>query len=323
MSHKKMNLLKLFRPRTKLFCSVLQEYFAHKARTVKDSTIEKHQYFYQNIIRFLAESELSQVQTHEIKIKHMEMLREWLYQKRKCTTGHASRHIEHCQAAFDYAVMMEYYTHNPIDVIKCQRDYTGEPVALNEMEIAKIANAEFSSEHWKLVKDLFLFQCYTGLNYMDLWLYVIVEDRGIKWVTSPLGRGKNNKPYSVELNEYAEFIHEKHNGEYKHITNQGMNRVLKKIAFALNINKELSTSVGRKTYATLRYNQGMSVDGIADELGNTPRVLNKHYLVRGKQRIIAEIDRLQGVPLLAAIKSSRTRVVTETVAFSILFQLFA
>lgn len=298
MAHK-MDLFKLFRPRTKLFTVVMREYFAHKARTVKDSTIEKHSYFFKNIDHFLKESGLEQVQVHEVKIKHMEQLREWLYANKKSSVGHASRHIEHCQGAFDYAVMMEYYTHNPIDVIKCQRDHMGQPVALNEIEIAKIFKADFSSAKWKLVKDLFLFQCFTGLNYMDLWLYQITEEDGIKWITSPLGRGKNNKPYSVQVNEHSARIHEKHKGDFPHITNQGMNGILKKIAFSLNIDKELSTSVGRKTYATLRYNQGMSVDGIADELGNTPTVLNKHYLVRGKQRIRAEIQRLEGVPLLS------------------------
>lgn len=298
-----MSLLNLFRVKSPLFEKVLREYFAFKARGLKDSTLEKHRCFYNNIARFLMENNLLQIQIHEVKVKHMEQMRQWLLDNvrscrkgKACTLEHASRHIEHCQNAFDYAVLMEYYSHNPIDVIKCQRDKTDEPVPLDKNEVAKIQNSKFSSKLYRLVVDLILFQSFTGINYIDLWTYEIKFDQGMWWITG--GRGKNGNPYSAEFNQFAREIHEKYNGVFPHITNQAYNRVLKKIAFALNIDKDITSGVGRKTYATLRYDQGMSVDAICDEIGNTPSVLNKHYIVRGKNRIKNEIERIKGTPFL-------------------------
>lgn len=293
--------MQLFRPKTPAFCRVLREYFAQKAKGVKDSTIEKHLYFYNNIQRFFEETGQANIQIQDVKIKHMEQLRQWLYDQKKCTIGHASRHIEHCQAAFDYAVLMEYYTYNSIDAIKCQRDKTPDPVALDQFEIAKLHNAEFSSKTWKQVRDMFLFQCFTGLSFMDLWLYTIEKDGEVEWVTSPVGRGKNGKPYSAHFNEFAKPIHEAYNGKFPEITNRGYNRILKKIAFSVNISKDLSSHTGRKTYITLRWNQGVSMEGLCEETGDTPSVLNKHYLVKGRERIKREIESLKGVPLLARL----------------------
>jgi integrase/recombinase XerD len=294
-----MKFLSLFRPKTIPFLSLLRQYFAHKAKGVTGSTIEKHFFFYQNIEKYFTGIGSVNIQTHEIKIRHMEELRQWLYDDRKVSIGHASRHIEHCQSAFDFGVLMEYYTHNPIDVIKCQRDKAEIPIALTPQEISKIQRANFSSKSYKLIQDLCLFQCFTGLNYMDLWIYEITSEEGIEWVTSSMGRGKNGKTYSAEFNELARAIHNKYEGAFPSISVQSYNRILKRIAFCLNIEKDLSTSIGRKTYATLRYNQGMTLETISDELGNTPAVLNKHYIQRSKNRIKKEIDRISGTPFLA------------------------
>lgn len=303
-----MNLFSLFRPKSKVFTELLKEYFS-SLKGISDSTRQKHSYYYANIVRFLNSSSLSQIQIHEIKIRHMEFMRSWLLdniksckRNRKCTLEHASRHIEHCQAAFDYAVMMEYYTYNPIDVIKCQRDKVNEPQSLESPEIMKLLNANFTSKLWTMTADYILFLCFTGLNYMDLWIFNIEEDtiivdgkpQIIEWVTSQIGRGKNNKPYSTQFHPEAKRIYKKYNGQFPIITNQAMNRVLKKIAFSLNIDKELSTSIGRKTYSTLRFDQGMSFDAISDELGNTPEILKKHYRTRSKARLKNEISKLKG-----------------------------
>jgi len=294
-----MKLFNLFN-KTPEFAPILKEYFSHHGRGLKDSTIEKHLFYYQNIERFLNEN-YPGIRIGDIRVKHMEHLRTYILEARACKIGHASRHIEHCKAAFDYAVLMEYHDRNPISAIESKRDKIKEPVSLTETEIKKIINHNFKSKGWQLAADLFLFQCFTGLSYIDLWLYKIEEEKIggeiYRWVTSAHGRGKNNKPYHSELNEYAETIHNKYNGEFPKMTNQSYNRLIKRISFSLNIHKDLSSHNARKTYATLRWMQGRSLDSIADELGNSPEMTRKRYITPGRDRVRNESVRLRGIPL--------------------------
>lgn len=294
-----MKLFNLFN-KSPQFIPILKEYFSHHGRGLKDSTIEKHLFYFQNIERFLNEN-YPDIRIGDIRVKHMEHFRTYILETKACKIGHASRHIEHCKSAFEYAILMEYHDRNPISAIACQREKLKEPVSLTEAEIKKIMAHNFTSSNWQLTVDLFLFQSFTGLSFIDLWLYKVeverMGDQVYKWVTGPDGRGKNNKPYHSELNEYAEAIHNKYDGKFPKITNQFYNRTIKKIAFALNISKDLSSHNARKTYATLRWIQGRSLDSIADELGNSPEMTRKRYITPGRERVRNESIRLRDVPL--------------------------
>lgn len=295
-----MNLFSLFTPKTETFLKVLQEYFTHITPGKKDSTLDKYGFFYNTIRNFMRATNREGIQLHEIKVKTMEEMRAWLHAEKPRTGEHVSRHIEHCQAAFDYAIMMEYIRYNPIVAIKVIREKLPEPVSLDQKELAKLMKTQFSTPNRQLVLDLFLFQCFTGLSYIDLWLYEIETDYithegkkiQVQFVTSKAGRGKNSKPYSSQLNIYAKAIHDKYDGKFPTITNQGYNKLLKKITFSLNISKDLSTHNARKTYSTLRYKQGMSMEGLADEMGNTPAMLKKHYITNSRDRIKRDIQQL-------------------------------
>jgi len=293
-----MDLLRIFR-RSKPLLEVLSEYFTKKGIGLKESTHEKHKFYYKNIELFLASKKKSDIMLHEVKPPLMEELRVWLYETRSsCSKGHASRHIKHCKEAFRHAVKLGYYSHNPIEAVEIENDKTNEPVSLKPQEIYKLLRAEFTNKNFDLVTDLFLFQCFTGLSYIDLWKYEIKKENGIDWITSPEGRGKNGRIYWVEFNDYAADIHEKYGGHFPQITNQSYNRTIKKIALRLGINKELSTHDARKTFATLKYKQGYSIESIADQLGNTPDTTRKHYITKGNDRIKSESRRLIGTSFL-------------------------
>lgn len=292
------SIYSLFFASTKSFLFVLKEYFASVAPGLSDSTLDKHHFYFNNIENFLTENELINIELHQVKVKHMEEFRAWLHLNKDCSKDHASRHIAHCQQAFNYAMIREYYTHNPISVIKRKKDKDKEVVSLEQAEINKLLSHDFTTPIRILATDLFLFQCFTGLSYIDLWTYEIKKDfligkNPIYWVTSEQGRGKNHEPYKAQFNEFAKAIHDKYEGKFPKITNQAYNRTLKKIAFSLNISKDITTHTGRKTYATFRYDQGLSIEGIAYELGNTPVVVWKNYLKKTGKRVKTEISNLK------------------------------
>lgn len=293
------------------FSKALAEYFAKEGVGLKDSTLEKHKFFFNNIVAFLQEKNLHDIMIHELRPRHMEAFRLWLYETRpSCSKEHASRHIKHCIGAIKLAVKLEAYIYvcgikwrpvvNGIELVESEKDKSAEPVSLTSEEVRRIINYKPISKSHALAIDLFLFQCFTGLSYMDLWLYEVVDEGGHLWVTSANGRGKNGNAYWSEYNDHAKVIHEKYNGEFPEITVQAYNRAIKAIALKLAINKELSSHNARKTFATLKYIQGHSIESIADQLGNDPKTTQKYYITRSNDRTKGEIKRLGDVPLLKA-----------------------
>lgn len=308
---KKLNraVLKIFfgsRP----FVKVLNEYFKLLSRGKKGKTILNYEGFETNITEYFDSIGFKAVVLHELKPKHMESMRMWLFENLpRCSKNHASRHINHCIGAFEYAKKLGYIKDNPISGIQTEQDELSEPVSCSIGEIQKFLNSGYLNYTWQLVVDLFLFQCFTGISHMDLWLFQLEEETvknkegnwiKIKLVTSGEGRGKNGKPYSAYLNKHAEAIYKKYKGKFPKISYSTYYTTLKKICFDLNITKDLSTHNGRKTYASLRLNQGISLEALEQEMGNTIKTLKKHYLPTSRVRVKRESVKLMDEPFLQA-----------------------
>lgn len=278
------------------FLTVLQEHLNTEAVTNKltQKTIEKHLYQFNNIKDWLQKSGLTDLLVNEVKLKHMEALRFWLHDNIKsCSLDHSSRHLRLCRSACDYAVSREYMEYNRITSVKLRRSPTKDIVSLDVTDIKKF-EGYYCKEipQRNEIRDLFLFQCYTGLSYMDLWLFNIVEDRGA-WITCQTGRGKTKKVYWAEFSLKAKRLLDKYNGVLPHISNQTYNRSIKKIAVQLGVKKTLTTHTGRKTFATLKRHEGYSIPAISGMLGNTEEVTRKHYVSPGKELIMTEMKRVK------------------------------
>lgn len=289
-------LLALFRRKADKqykFTDVVKE-FIDKTTTeqnLTEATIGKYQCLYNNVSLFLHSVRMQDCYLPEIKVRVMEDFRFWLHKNLKtCTVSHCSRHIEFCKRVMKYAVLMEYIEHSPIEPLETKRDPDKEVIHLEQMELTKMLKANFKNDIYNMVTDLYLFQCFTGLSYGDLWSYEILQDGKFTWITDK--RNKTGKTYCVEYTPLARSISDKYNGQLPRITNQGYNRILKEVALLLNINKHLTTHTARKTFATRKNNEGYSLETIADMMGNTPQVARKHYIKGSRERLKNEISKL-------------------------------
>lgn len=284
-----------------LFIDVIRDYLNNEQVTKKltQKTIEKHQYKFNNIERWLIESKNKKLLITQVKIKHMEDLRYWLHKNIKpCSHDHSSRHLRLCRESVNFAVSREYLEYNPINSIKIRRSPSKEITSLEAHEVKKFENYKnINRPQWDEIRDLFLFQCFTGLSYVDLWSFQIIEDSGITWVTCSTGRAKTKKAYWAEFIEKARDILNKYNGSLPVVSNQTYNRSIKKIANDIGIKKRLTTHIGRKTFATLKRHEGYSLPAISDMLGNTEEVTRKHYVSPGKELILNEILKIRRIRL--------------------------
>lgn len=160
------------------------------------------------------------------------------------------------------------------------RDYlTGE-------ELARLATKRFSKK-LSVVRDLFLFSCYTGLSYADtvkLQAGDVVLENGETWIQTH--RIKNNNRVRVPLLPPAKLLiahYENHprRPEGKllpNISNQKANSYLKDITRELGLNKRLTYHCARHTFATtVTLTNGVPLETVGQMLGHRSIKSTQHY----------------------------------------------
>ena len=129
---------------------------------------------------------------------------------------------------------------------------SGNRIDLSPKDLQKMYNyyfSEFIPEEWKLVLGYFLFSAFTSIR----WTQVIERSRKEVINTNYINFfvNKTNKRQSISLNQRAkDIVAHTPNLFNDKLTNQYVNRELKKITKALNISKQVTFHVARHTFAT-------------------------------------------------------------------------
>ena len=131
---------------------------------------------------------------------------------------------------------------------------------LTMAEIEIIDNASFEVERLNLIKDIFIFSCYTGLAFRETYDLtpdqIIVDDDGEHWLT--ITRQKTNKDFKIPLLPKAVGIIEKYRNHPISIrrgtlipipSNQKMNAYLKEIGDICGIKKKLHHHLASKSFS--------------------------------------------------------------------------
>jgi site-specific recombinase XerD len=179
---------------------------------------------------------------------------------------------------------------NPYSEFVNKKGNSKDPVFLFEEEIKLIIDYNPSGvlkERISKVKDLFLFQCFTGLSYADMSNFsrlLIVDNDGMKEIHG--FRQKTKQRYVALFLPIAEGIAEKYDYKLPVITNQKYNEYLKQLAQGAGISKPITSHAGRHTFATYMINKGISIESVSKILGHSNIRMTQHYArVLGKTAI--------------------------------------
>lgn len=162
-------------------------------------------------------------------------------------------------------------------------------IALNKEELKSIADKQFVTEKLQIVRDVFLFSCYTGLAYVDVsQLKRNQIERGFDnelWLDTK--RKKTDAPTRLPLLPKAVEILKKYEGHEKCkisnqvlpvYSNQKMNDYLKEIAFLCDIKKTLTFHIARHTFATtVTLSNGVPIETVSKMLGHKSIKQTQHY----------------------------------------------
>lgn len=138
-------------------------------------------------------------------------------------------------------------------------------------ELKKVKDAQIDSETICRVRDLFIFQAYTGISYADLAKFNFkrdVQKRGNKYVILDI-RLKTEENYFIVLLSPAMEILKKYDYVLPIISNQQYNLRLKIVADYAGLDRNLTVHMSRHTFATMCLNNGVKMENVSKMLGHT------------------------------------------------------
>jgi len=148
---------------------------------------------------------------------------------------------------------------------------------LTDEEILRVANKDLGIQRLELVRDIFIFSCFTGLAYIDVANLtpdhiVTMDDK--QWIMTK--RQKTSVETNVLLLDIPRAIIAKYSHKtyrdgklFPVLTNQKTNSYLKEIADLCGIKKKLTFHLARHTFATMSLSKGVPIESVSKMLGHT------------------------------------------------------
>lgn len=212
----------------------------------------------------------------------------WFRTVRKCQHNSIIKYLTYFKKIVLLCVKRQWLRQDPFAEFSLARRETTRPF-LTEAELGKVAKKVFPTERLGVVRDIFLFSCYTGLSYADVQKLkrdeIIIGIDGEKWINTT--RQKTESPTRVPLLPFPLSILKKYSKnpicEIKGtvlpiLSNQKMNAYLKEIAEVCGINKQLTFHIARHTFATtVTLSNGVPIESVAKMLGHKNLKQTQHY----------------------------------------------
>lgn len=212
----------------------------------------------------------------------------WLRSVRNCANNTAVKYIKNFNKIIKLCLANDWLDKNPFANYKSKVKEV-ERVYLSEEEIQNIIEKDFKTERLSLVRDIFLFSCFTGLAYIDVKnltkSHISIGIDGEKWIFTH--RQKTETASKIPILPVTQMIidkytdHPKSNNEDRLLpilTNQKMNAYLKEIAGVCEIEKELTFHIARHTFATtVTLTNGVPIESVSKMLGHKNLKTTQHY----------------------------------------------
>lgn len=178
---------------------------------------------------------------------------------------------------------------------------------LTEEEIRTIKNKDFIGKGLNLVRDIFIFSCYTGLAYIDIFNLtkeqITIGVDGNIWIIT--NRQKTGINSNIPLLPIAEEIIKKYenhplvsnSGKLLPVySNQKVNEYLKTIADNCNINKKLTFHCARHTFATtVTLSNNVSMESVSKMLGHKSIKTTQHYAKILDKKVSEDMNNLKKI----------------------------
>lgn len=216
----------------------------------------------------------------------------------------AMKHIKRLRRMVTLAYRMEWIDRDPfvnfkIKIEKKEREFlTGE-------ELKSIESLSSKIERLVVVRDLFIFSCYTGISYSDIvrltTLNIVKGIDGHSWISGK--RIKTGTPFKIPLLPKASILVDKYEDDFRtsnndnllpKLSNQKLNSYLKEIADHCGIRKNLTFHMARHTFATtVTLTNGVPIETVSKLLGHTKLVTTQIYARVVEHKVSQDMEKLK------------------------------
>lgn len=265
-------------------------------------TVKKDEVYKKALVKYLLAIKNINIEAEAFGVAHIRKFVDF------CEDGlnHCSDYAQKCALAvrriLQWSFENEMIGNNPLYQWKSHSVNKREIVYLEEEELQLIRRHKFASKRLQVVANMFLIQCFTGMDYGCLQSFEPEEHfrkdpDGKVWIVK--ARAKNGSTAAVPLFDdvielMAGFIGPDLFASkltFPQISNQKYNSYLKEIAEICGIEKRLTTHVGRKTFGMLALNSRFSVEAVAAMLGHRYiSTTQRHYAKVLQKRVMFEVN---------------------------------
>ena len=252
-------------------------------------TLQRYKTSFNHTVEFLQwKFKVSDIEITKIDHAFITDYEFWLRSVRNCANNTAVKYIKNFNKIIKICLTNNWIERNPFANYKSKVKEV-ERVYLTEKEIQNIIEKDFKTERLSLVRDIFLFSCFTGLAYIDVKnltkSHISFGIDGEKWIFTH--RQKTESASKIPILPLTQLIIDKYQNHPQCLnedkllpilSNQKMNAYLKEIAGVCEIEKELTFHIARHTFATtVTLTNGVPIESVSKMLGHKNLRTTQHY----------------------------------------------
>lgn len=264
---------------------------------------------YDNCLKYLMELMKREYNVEDILLREVngELVRKFdMYLKieKGCAQNTVIRYMKCFKKVINLAIANEWIIKKPFAGIKFHEVEVNKEI-LTQAELNKIMAKEFEVERLALVRDVFVFQSYTGLAFIDVYNlrpeHITEDNHGNLWIMKT--REKTNNMCNIPLLSIPKQILDKYKDNPYCLTkgvllpvpsNQKLNSYLKEIADLCGIKKKLTSHTARYTFASvIALANNVSLPNVAKMLGHSSTRMTQHYAKVMNQSILREMQEVE------------------------------
>jgi len=268
-------------------------------------TVERYETSYKHVKNFMYKVyNKKDVALNQVTPKFIRDFEYYLKIERKCNHNTTTKYLKNFKKIIRIALANYWINKDPFSNMKFHLKEV-DIAFLTEKELTDIMSKQIDIERLRLVRDVYIFACFTGLAFIDvknLKRSHIENIDGALWIKKRRQKTKNwshiplLEPAIDIINKYenhptcreTEFL-------LPVMTNQKMNAYLKEIADICGIKKNLSTHTARHTFATtVTLANHISIEVVSKMLGHSSINMTKKYARVVDDLIQRDMQKLQG-----------------------------
>lgn len=224
--------------------------------------------------------------------------------QRTISNNTAMKHLQRLRKMITMAFHLEWINRDPFVRFKSSFEKR-EREFLSELELKNLEEFNSPFNRLNIVRDLFVFSCYTGISFIDMNKlskdHIVKGIDGNDWVITK--RQKTNTTVKIPLLDKAKELIKKYqdsprvvstNSLLPILSNQKINSYLKEIADLCGIKKNLTFHMARHTFATtVTLSNGVPIETVSKLLGHTKIATTQIYARVLERKLSEDMEHLK------------------------------